>query len=478
MRKLPMLMLGVILGIGTLMGCRSRDAIPEGDGKTRLRLWAMPNTAGPKDVLDQILVRFRAQNPDIEVEVEIIDWGAAWDKITTAVSSGAGADVFQLGTTWTSSVTAMGGLLPLDGLLQRIGGDSIFVSSARSYMKPIYADSITSFPWFVDVRPMFYRTDVLAKAGIKPEDMFANWDSYLAGLRKIKAAKVTLEGQRVEPLGIAGKDWNVFHNFYPWIVGNGGGIINDLGDSVLLDDEKSIQGVLAYLRFFREGLAPRAYLEKGAAQVSHEFDEGRIAVWQETSSKLVYLERPLREGGDNSPGARHFAAVLPPEGPAGRKLFIGGSNLAIFKSTRHRDAAEKLLAFLTTDSVAVLAFCKISGFAPALEKTFQDPYYRENPNRVLFRDLVLSSKPYPAVPYWGDIETVILNKHFGNILDIAAGGPQSKDGSKDKDGVFSEDAVRQELKAAAEQIRALIQREIQSNPANAARLARLRQVDR
>lgn len=478
MRKLPMLMLGMFLGIGALMGCRSRDPLPEGDGKTRLRLWAMPNTAGPKDVLDQILERFRQQNPNIEVEVEIIDWGAAWGKITTAVSSGAGADVFQLGTTWTSSVTAMGGLLPLDGLLQRLGGDSIFVSSARSYMKPIYADSLTSFPWFVDVRPMFYRTDVLAKADIRPEEMFATWDSYLVGLRKIKSAKITLEGQRVEPLGIAGKDWNVFHNFYPWIVGNGGGIINDLGDSVLLDDEKSIQGVLAYLRFFREGLAPRAYLEKGAAQVSREFDEGRIAVWQETSSKLVYLERPLREGGENSPGARHFAAVLPPAGPAGRKLFLGGSNLAIFKSTRNREAAEKLLAFLTTDSAAVLAFCKISGFAPALEKTFQDPYYRENPNRVLFRDLVVSSKPYPAVPYWGDIETAILNKHFGNILDIASGSIQAKDSPKGKDGTFSEDAVRQELKIAAEQIRALIQREIQSNPANATRLARLRQVGR
>ncbi|HOX53476.1 MAG TPA: hypothetical protein PKY05_18495, partial [Fibrobacteria bacterium] len=69
-----MLILGVFLGVGALMGCKSRDVVPEGDGKTRLRLWAMPNTDGPKDVLEQILGRFRAQNPDIEVEVEIIDW--------------------------------------------------------------------------------------------------------------------------------------------------------------------------------------------------------------------------------------------------------------------------------------------------------------------------------------------------------------------------------------------------------------------
>lgn len=464
-RKLPILALGAAIGGLVLSGCKVSQQTGKSDDKAVLRFWAMPNTTRPKEDLDTIIERFRQQNPDVGVEVEIIDWPVAWTKITNAVNSGAGADVFQLGTTWTSSITAMGGLLSLDSLVKQVGSDTVFVPAARAYMKPIYADSVTSFPWFVDVRPIFYRKDVLAKAGIKPDAMFATWDNYFAGLHQIKSAKVTIDGQRIEPLGLAGKDGNVFHTFYPWIIGSGGDVVNDLGDTVLLDDERTIKGVLTFLRLIREGLSPKAYLEKGIAQVSAEFDQGRIAIWQETSSKLVYLERPAELGGSsNLPGARNFATSLPPAGPNGRKLFIGGSNLAILKSTKNPEAAKRLLAFLTTDPQAVEEFCRLSGMAPALTSVFDHPYYQGNANRALFKDLVLAGKPYPAVPYWGELETNILNKHFGAIVELAA----------ETNGPYSEEAVRKELVEAAAAARDLINKQITQKPGNAERLARLR----
>lgn len=453
----------------SLVGCKGSQSAPADDGKVTLRLWAMTNTSKPKDDLEKVLERFKASHPGIDVQVEILDWSAAWTKITAAATSGAGPDVVQLGTTWNASITDIGSLLSvqdvLDSARKDFGTDSPFVRASFTYMKPLYADSVTSMPWMVDVRPLYYRKDVWQKAGVDIQTATASWDAYFAALEKIRQSG-SQGGQRVEALGLAGKnDWNVVHNIYPWIVGNGGGVVNETGDSVLLDDEKSVQGVLAYLKLIRTGLSPKAYLEKTTAQVSAEFDQGRIATWQEATTKLVYLERPVEQGGvGNTVAARNFATALPPAGPAGRKLFVGGSQLAIFKSTSHPKEAKELLRYLTTDTGAVMEYCRLSGMAPALKKVFDSPYYSSNENRKLFRELAEHGVPYPSVPYWGELETVILNTHFGNIIDIAA----------EANGKYDEAKVRAELKAAADQIRELIRTQLEKKPQYTARLQALR----
>jgi len=170
-------------------------------------------------------------------------------------------------------------------------------------------------------------------------------------------------------------------------------------------------------------------------------------------------------GASSSLAAKNFATALPPAGPAGRKLFIGGSNLAIFKSSKNQEAALKLIAFLTTDPDAILDFCKASGMAPALSKVYENPYFAKDPNRKLFKELAAAGDPYPAVPYWGELETSILNTHFCNIFDIAA----------EVNGPYSDEAVRQEMVAAGVEARTLIAAQLKAKPAYVERLQKLRQ---
>jgi multiple sugar transport system substrate-binding protein len=246
---------------------------------------------------------------------------------------------------------------------------------------------------------------------------------------------------------------------------NGGGIVSPYGDSVLIDSKASMDGVLAFLSVIRDGYMPRPYLDKNTAQVSAEFDAGRIAVWQETTSKLVYLERPAEMGGaGNTTATRNFAVALPPAGPAGRKLFIGGSNLGIFKTSKHQEAARKLVAFLTTDSAAIMQFCDVSGMAPARSSLYASAFYTRDANRKIFADLVASGQAYPAVPYWSELESSLLNARFANIFDIAS----------EVNGPYSEEAVREELRALARDARALVAREIEAHPEHAKRLTALR----
>ena len=67
-----------------MTGCR-KSGDGDSGGKTVLRLWVMPNTSRPQGDLDAILKRFEDDNPDIDVSVEILDWGPAWTKITLSL---------------------------------------------------------------------------------------------------------------------------------------------------------------------------------------------------------------------------------------------------------------------------------------------------------------------------------------------------------------------------------------------------------
>ena len=89
----------------------------------------MPNSGAPEEDLRATLEPFLAENPDIQVEITVLDWGSAWTKITTAATSGEGPDITQLGTTQVAAVAAMGALEDLTGIYDRFGGEEAFVEA-------------------------------------------------------------------------------------------------------------------------------------------------------------------------------------------------------------------------------------------------------------------------------------------------------------------------------------------------------------
>jgi len=372
-----------------------------------VNLWIMPNTPEPLRDMQKMVKGFEMENPGIRVQVTVLDWNSAWTKITTAATAQNGPDVVQLPTTWAASITEMGALVSVDSLLDALGGAGLFASAAMEYARPRASDSTTSLPWFLDVRPMFYRKDVLAKLGVSP-DSLRTWSDFTNVLARIRDARPKVEGMVVAPLGYPGKnDWNVIHNFAPWIWGAGGDFLDSTATRSAIGSVASVQGILFYLGLVRDGFNERRNLEKNTAQVSSDFDEGRTAFWFDATTKTVYLDRPQYLGGGalRSPAARNYACMLPPSSPVsgGARYFIGGSNLAIFKSSQVQRESMALLRYLVGRSDAQFQMARTSGFLPALIETYELPYFREDANRSVFQQMVLQAKPYPAVHYWGEI---------------------------------------------------------------------------
>lgn len=439
----------MLLCAAFLGSCSSDDS----QQKEVLQLWIMPNSPDPTADMQHVLRNFELENPGIEVQVTVLDWSVAWTKITTAASTRSGPDVIQMPTTWAAAVTAMEALMPMDSLIAVSGGDSAFASVSMKFARPVGVQQATSVPWFLDVRPLYYRRDALAEAGVNPAKV-RNWDEFRIALEKIRKANLVIEDQHIDPIGYPGKhDWNVIHNLAPWIWGAGGDFLDSTGTESLLATKESINGILFYLSLVRDGFNSRKNLSKNTNQVSMDFDEGRLAFWFDVTNKTLYLDSPRFLGGSSkNVTARNYSAMLPPVAPEGKTpyYFAGGSNLSVSRYTKHKRAAMALVRYLVARPDVQLEIARVMGFMPALLSTYEYPFFKDDGKRDVFQQMVLHLRSYPAVPYWGEIETEILLRRFGNIFDLITSSPEK---------VWTEKDIIAEIRAADREVNRFIHRQ-------------------
>ena len=439
----------MLLCAAFLGSCSSDDS----QQKEVLQLWIMPNSPDPTADMQHVLRNFELENPGIEVQVTVLDWSVAWTKITTAASTRSGPDVIQMPTTWAAAVTAMEALMPMDSLIAVSGGDSAFASVSMKFARPVGVQQATSVPWFLDVRPLYYRLDALAEAGVNPAKV-RNWDEFRIALEKIRKANLVIEDQHIDPIGYPGKhDWNVIHNLAPWIWGAGGDFLDSTGTESLLATKESINGILFYLSLVRDGFNSRKNLSKNTNQVSMDFDEGRLAFWFDVTNKTLYLDSPRFLGGSSkNVTARNYSAMLPPVSPEGKTpyYFAGGSNLSVSRYTKHKRAAMALVRYLVARPDVQLEIARVMGFMPALLSTYEYPFFKDDGKRDVFQQMVLHLRSYPAVPYWGEIETEILLRRFGNIFDLITSSPEK---------VWPEKDIIAEIRAADREVNRFIHRQ-------------------
>jgi len=404
----------------------------------------MPNSLEPIADLERLLAPFEKET-GIKVKVTSVDWGAGWSKITTAATSGDVPDMVQLGSTWVSAISGMGALEVLSKeAIAKLGGAGTFVPVSWRTCGIENSGKITAVPWIVDARALFFRTDVLKKAGVSPREL-GTWDSFKKALKKIYDADVVIDDQPVAPLGISGKnDWNVIHNLAPWIWMAGGDFLAPDRKSCILDSEEVFKGISFYISLVREEYVPIEYLELNTAQVSGNFNDGACAMYFDGPYEVKTLTRPAAEGGAaGSLTSRNFSVTLYPRGPKGRFNFVGGSSLAIFKNGKNKAGAFEVVKYLTSKPAQV-EYAKVTGFLPARLNAFDDPYFAADPKRKVFKDAVLGGKTYPAIPTWGLLEP-ILTRRFGILWDYVTSGEE-----------YNPEKIREQLKLAKKEVETVL----------------------
>lgn len=405
---------------------------------TELNLWVMSTTEQQQQDMRELLKPHLATNPQLRVNVTVLNWESAWPKITAAAASGQGPDVIELGSTWVAAIASMGALEPLsDAQLREIGGAGAYFPVMWGTTRRPDDGKTYAVPWYADARAAYYRTDAFKAAGVDPRDAFANWGSFKQAMQKINGVEVG--GKRIAALGYPGKnDWNVVHNLAPWIWNAGGDFLSADRKRSAINSTEAVQAAVYYTGFAAEGLVPAGALEKDSGQIEAGFFNGQYAVIFSGPWLLKQMSTPKARGGQlESIAARNFAIAPYPAGLKGSQTFYSGSDLAVMKSSKQKAAAWKLAAFLTGREAQV-GFSKMSGMLPTRLDAANDASLTSDRHYAEFLAQVRNGRHYPTVAGWGPLESVYL-KNLGNMFDMVAGVR----------GKYSPLAIKQAMDAAA-----------------------------
>jgi len=403
-----------------------------------LNMWVMPNTNQTEADLMEAVKPWLDKNKNVTLKVTVLDWGSALTKITTAATSGEGPDLLQLGTTWTPAVAATGALEKLN--LADFGGKDAFFPASLSTNNLAPTPDYYGIPWFVDLRAMYYRTDVFQKAGVDPKEAFKTWDTFKAALQKINGVEIE-PGKKMAAYGFPGKnDWNVLHFIFPWVWGAGGTELTADNKKAAIVSEESINGLMFYTGLVRDGLAPKALLEKNTADVDNAFHAGEFSILVEGPQLIrSYYTDPAKGGHSDKAPAKNYDVAPMPAGPKGRFTFFGGSNLSLWKASKNKTVALDLLKYMGSKEGAV-AYAKVNGYLPAIRSAEADMLALDK-RFGAFYEAAKSGRSYPSIAAWMTSEP-IWQKHFGNIWDVTAG----------VSGTYGRDAIKANLEALAKDI--------------------------
>ncbi len=351
-----------------------------------LSFWAMGREG---EVVQELVREFEREHPDIRVDVQQIPWSAAHEKLLTAFVGRSTPDIAQLGNTWVTEFVALGALAPLDSLVAA----SVDLAPA-DYFPGIWDTNVLDgrlygVPWYVDTRLLFYRTDVLRRAGY--DAIPATWDEWKAAMVAVKRAAG--EGRYAFFLPL--NEWQ------PIVV------LGLQAGSPLLEADATrgafsrpefLRALHWYVDLFEEGLAPPVRNNE-IANMYQEFE-------RETFSMVITGPWNLGEFARRLPAELQDAwstSALPgPDAEHPGVSVAGGSSLVLFERSKKRDAAWKLVEFLSRPDQQ-LAFARLSGDLPARVAAWDDSAFAGDPRVAAFRTQLERVVSTPKIPEWEQI---------------------------------------------------------------------------
>lgn len=173
------------LAAGMAIGARPSLAAQD---KTVIRWWHISIQENLKAAMQAAADAFMAENPDVSIEITVLENDAFKTKMTTTMQSGDPPDVFQ---SWGGGVLyqyADAGLVRdiTEDLAQDGWGDS-FAQAGLA----LYANNGQNWgvPWRMGMVGMWYYQSLFEQAGIEAPP--ATWEELLAAVEALKAAGIT-----------------------------------------------------------------------------------------------------------------------------------------------------------------------------------------------------------------------------------------------------------------------------------------------
>jgi multiple sugar transport system substrate-binding protein len=379
-----------------------------------LTYWASQQaTTITKDqqLLTAELKKFTAQT-GIKVNLEIPTWDVLYGKIVTAIASGGGPDVVNIGSTWGASLAATGGFVPLtDQLMAQFGGGDRFISasleSAGAPGRPPIA-----VPLYGSSYGLFYNTKLFAAAGITSPP--ATWADFVAD-----AKLTTKPGQwGVTVVGA----YDTINAHLAFILGRQNGAqLYDAAGRPQFDTPAEVAGIRQWIDLMSvDHVINPSDAEHASSEGSQEFGAGKAAMLITQTGTRAYLDSI----GMTDYAVAQVPVVSPtPPGGAPVETMVAGTNIGVLENSKHQAAALQLVQFLTSEAELAL-LNEAYGSLPPVSSLYAQPAFSDPVTTTFGQILSEHAEPMPRVPTEGAMETVI-GAAVSSLWAKAATGPVS-----------------------------------------------------
>lgn len=351
------------------------------DRREVVRFWAMGQEG---EIVTQLLPEFERRNPGIRVEVQQLPWTAAHEKLLTAFAGDALPDVCGLGNTWIPEFALLGALAPLDGQIARTPALDPKDYFPGAWDSGVIDGRLYAVPWYVETRLPFYRRDLLAKAGIaQPPRDWNEWRTAMAAIKREVGDQryaILLPLNEFEPLLNLG-------------IQQPEGLLRDNGRYGNFRSAGFKRTLAFYKEMFDRGWAPRMSNTE-ISNVWNEFGRGFFSFYVSGPWNISEFRNRL------SPQVADAWMTMPLPGPDGPGASVAnGTSLVVFRGSQRKDAAWKLVAYLSEPKVQLQLHALI-GDLPPRRSAWANPQLADDPYAAAFRDQLERARPTPKVPEW------------------------------------------------------------------------------
>lgn len=419
-----------------LAGCSGGGASAGGGddgGTTTITYWASnqgTSLDNDKKVLTPILKKFTDQT-GIKVDLEVIGWNDLQTRIQTAITSGQGPDVVNIGNTWGAAFQSTGAFVKFDDKnAEAIGGLDRFVKTALD-AGGAPGETPTSVPLYGLAYGLYYNKAMFKDAGLQPP---TTWEELVSD------AKTLTHGDQWGLTLAAGSYTENIHFAFLTSAQNGGEFYDSSGKPTFNTPE-NVAGIKRYLDLMQVAKVanPADAQYDNASSSAADLASGKAAMFLSQNNADSTLKADGMQPGD--------WGVVPLPAPSDAKAqistFPAGINISIFNYTKHLPESLKFVKYMTSADVQselavpysvlpVLSGAEAKFTTDADEaKVFMDAYQ----NR---------SKPLPQVASEGNFESTIGKGISGLFAKIATGSTVSE-----SDIATMLDQAQQQVEAAS-----------------------------
>ncbi|CAM3415828.1 ABC transporter substrate-binding protein [Kibdelosporangium persicum] len=288
----------------------------------------------------------------------------------------------------------------------------------ENFLKPAvdtaeYRGRLYAVPVYSDGGLLYYRKDLLAKAGVQPPK---TWDELTAACQKVKALPeaaaigcYTGQFEKFEGLTV---------NFAEAVNSAGGTIVDESGKPTV-DTPQARAGLDKLVRGFQSGVIPQKAITFKEEDGRRSFQAGELVFMRQWPYQWALANKT---DGSSQVAGKFDVAPLPSDGAGPGVSSLGGHNFAISAFARNKATALDFIKYFTND-VSQRSNLLATSQAPTRTKLYDDPELgKQFPYLPILKQSILSAKPRPKAVRYGDVTTAIQEAAYAALTGAKDSG--------------------------------------------------------